>query len=184
MSDLSLGGGGIPANWSYPSPIYIDGSYQSDGMIWTGKKAATEADIEALKNSDAGPNVKIDERSLSGIYSWRWRTFAEEVMFLRGTPPTSRMGGLGSQNYENQLVGESQGALFRKESDGPMWYTDSKGNLVYAVPPKNAGCYHRKYVGDGYYDAVEGVEQGSPADKILGKGEFYWDEQRRLYDVK
>lgn len=184
MSDLSLGGGGLPPGWGYPSPIYVNGEYVSGGMIWMGKKAATEADIEALRQAVDGAAVTIDDGTLVGIYNWRWHTFAEEVALLQGRPPTSRMGGLGSQNYENQHVGESKGALFRKESDGPMWYTDTKGNLVYGIPRENAGCYHQKYVGDGYYDMVEGVEQGSPADKILGKGEFYWDEKRRLYDVK
>jgi hypothetical protein len=64
-----------------------------------------------------------------------------------------------------------------------MWYTDASGTLVYGIPPM-AGCYHKKYVGDGYYDNVEGVEQGSAADQILGRGEFYWDATRRLYDVR
>jgi len=180
---LSSGGGYLPPGWGYPSPIYVDGQYLDDGMIWMDKVAATEADIAAL-NAAVGTVAKIDQGTLVGIYNAFWMTFADKVGFLTGRPPVSRMGGLGSQNYENQLVGESKGALFRKESDGPMWYTDTKGNLVHGIPAANAGCYHNKYVGDGYYDIVEGVEQGSPADVILGSGEFYWDETRRLYDVR
>jgi len=182
MSELTTGGS-LPPNWGYPSPVYVGGEYRTDGMIWMGKERATEADIEAL-NEAVGATAGVDDGTLVGIYSPLWITFADKVAFLQGNPPTSRMGGLGSQNYENQLVGESDGALFRKPTDGDMWYTTTEGNLVYGIPPDNAGCYHNVYVGDGYYDPTEGVAQGSAADKILGRGEFYWDEKRRLYDVK
>ena len=184
MSDLSTGGGGVPPNWGIPSPVYVGGSYKIGGMIWMGKEHATEADIAALQESQGDDDVEIDQGTLVGIYHWSWMSFSDKVAFLQGNPKPSRMGGLGSDAYERQLVGEGDGAIFRKESDGDMWYTTTGGELVYGIPPENAGCYHNVYVGDGYYDPTEGVEQGSKADEILGKGEFYWDEKRRLYDVK
>jgi len=178
MSDLSLGGGTLPEGWSHANPIYIGGEYKTGGFVWTGKHPATADDLSAIAKFGAP-----DQGTVSGLYSWDYHRFDELMAYLQGRPPTNRMGGIGSQNYENQLVGESDGALFRKESDGPMWYTNSEKKLVYGIPPM-AGCYHKKYVGDGYYDNVEGVEQGSKADAILGRGEFYWDEARRLYDVR
>ena len=182
MSELGGVGGQLPPNWGYPSPIYVDGKYQSDGMLWLGKEKATEADIQALK-AELGEDVEIDEGTLCGTYTWHWIQFSDKVALLQGTQP-KRMGGLGSQVYEYQLVGGGDGCTFRKESEGDMWYINTAGDLVYGIPPDNAGAYYKKYVGDGYYDNVEGVEQGSAADDALGRGEFYWDEKRRLYDVK
>lgn len=172
MSDLGLGGVG-PDNWSNPSPVYINGGYVTGGMVWIGKQAVTIDDIRALQDA-YGKNVKIDMGSLVGLYDWSWTS-----LFTRhstGQP----MGGVGSTAYENQHVGESQGAVFAKKA---IWYTDCSGELVKGIPPE-AGCYHLVMVGGGYMDAYEGPEKGSPADKVRGSGEFYWDEERKLYDVR
>ena len=172
MSDLSLGGGG-ELTWSYPSPVYISGEYRLGGMVWMGKQEATVEDIEAMRNY-YGPDAEVDKTSLCGLWCWRWSS-----LFTRhstGQPA----GGIGSQTYELQHVGDGAGALFAKDD---IWYTTCLGEFVKGVPPE-AGCYHLKYVGDGYHDAYEGPEVGSPADLIRGNGEFYWDDERKLYDVK
>lgn len=181
MSDLSLGGGGFPPNWGQPSPVYVYGEYRTDGLIWLGTGPATSADIEALY--DVKPGAAIDSGTLVGTYAWDWISFSEKVILLQGGTPR-RMGGIGSQVYEYQHVGGGDGVTFRKESEGKMWYINKAGDLVNGIPPDNAGAYHWVDVGGGYRDAHEGVEQGSAADQILGRGEFFWDESRRLYDVR
>ena len=181
MSDLQ-NGQTVPEGWGYPSPVYVNGEYRTGGMIWLGKEKATEADIQALKAS-LGEDVFIDQGTLCGTYTWHWIQFSDKVALLQGIQP-SRMGGLGSHVYEYQHVGGGDGCTFRKESEGDMWYTNTAGDLVYSIPPDNAGAYYWVDMGDNYRDAHEGVEQGSAADDALGRGEFYWDEARRLYNVR
>ena len=171
MSDLSLGGG--ISKWSQPSPVYINGEYVTGGMVWMGNQRVTLDDIQLLKN-EMGDSVKIDRGSLVGLYHWAWTS-----LWTRYSSGQSA-GGVGSEPYELQHVGEGQGAQFTKE---PIWYVDCSGEFVNGIPPE-AGCYHMVMVGGGYMDAVEGPEPGSPADKARGNGTFYWDDERKLYDVK
>ena len=172
MSDLTTGGNGVE-DWAYPNKVYIDGSYVTNGMEWTGNEAATIADVKALQSA-FGDDVEIDKGTLVGLYDWRWTSLWSRNS--TGQP----IGGVGSTAYENQHVGESQGASFSKKD---MWYTTCAGQLVYGMPPE-AGCYHWVYAGGGYKDAHQGPEKGSPADKARGDGEFYWDDERKLYDVR
>ena len=175
MSDLGLGGGTLPPNWGIPSDVYIGGSYRNDGVIWMGKQAVTVADIVALAEATS-ENVKIDWRSLVGLYHRSWTTF-----FNQHKPGATPMGGEGSKLYELKLVGEAgNGVDFAEKA---IWYTNADGHMVSGIPP-NAGAYHMKYVGDGYYDAYEGPEPGSVAATMLGDGEYYWDAERALYDIK
>ena len=171
MSDLTTGSS--LSDWSHPSPVYINGEYVTGGMVWMGKELVTLDDIQLLKK-EMGDNVKVDRGSLVGLYHWAWTSLF--TRYSSGQPA----GGVGSEPYELQHVGEGQGAQFTKE---PIWYTTCSGELVKGVPPE-AGCYHMVSVGGGYMDAVEGPEEGSPADGVRGGGTFYWDNERKLYDVK
>lgn len=172
MSDLGLGGT-FPDNWSHPRSVYVNGQYLDDGFIWVGKNPVTVADVVALADA-VGDKVKIDWRSLVGLYNRSWST-----LFNKLTPGATPTGGEGSQAYENQLVGESQGVIFTKS---PIWYYDSDGKMVTGIPG-NAGEYHKKYVA-GYEDIIEGPEPGSVAATMLGDGEYYWDAERALYDIR
>jgi hypothetical protein len=176
--------GTLPPNWGYPAPVYVFGSYREDGMVWLGTAPATEEDIQALKDCTA-ETVRIDERSLPGLYDWQWTTFGDQIMYMQDQgEPHRKMGGINSDTYELQFVGGGDGAQFRTAEEGDMWYVDTSGNMLYGIPPENAGCYHKVDTGGGYYHYVEGVEQGSAADRALGQGEFFWDTTRRLYDVR
>ncbi len=75
MSDeLSLGGGSIPEPWGYPSPVYLDGRYQSGGIVWHGQEPATDADVANLKEA-LGDDVTIDQGSLVGTADPAYTTF-------------------------------------------------------------------------------------------------------------
>ena len=173
MSGYNYRQGVVPPGWSVPSPVFINGEYVDGGMVWMGKQEATQEDVAAVQES-LGDTVPIDRSSLCGLWCWRWSSFY--TRHTTGTPA----GGVGSVTYENQLVGDSHGVSFAKE---PIWYTNCDGVLVKGIPPE-AGAYHEVYLGDDYYDLVEGVEPGSIADEIRGNGEFYWDDNRKLYDVR
>lgn len=74
MSNLSLGGGGIPFGWGMPSPLYNHekGAYESDGVLWLSEERCTMDDIEALKEA-LGENVNIDMATVFGGKSFRDR---------------------------------------------------------------------------------------------------------------
>lgn len=165
---LTTGEGFVPDGWSYPAG-------KDGGMVWIGKEPATMSDYEALKQG-LGDNVQVDMRSIVGLYNIRWTS-----AWNQQNPNAIPMGGEGSVAYELKLVGEvGNGVQFTKD---PIWYYDSDGNLVKGIPPE-CGAYHQKYVGDGYYDNFEGPEPGSIAAKMHRGGEYYWDDVRKLYDVK
>ena len=170
MSDLTLGGNGL--DWGAPAPVYMDGRYQTGGLIWLGTRAATEADKQAARDYYKRQNILFDEGTLVGTYHWAWNDFA----WRHGA--AKKLGGIGSEVYEMQKVG--QGVQFTSNA---IWYTNSDNKLVKGIPPQ-AGAYHYVDVGGGYRDAHEGPEPGSPADVYRGSGEFYWDEDQYLYDVR
>jgi hypothetical protein len=69
MSDLSLGGGGFPAGWGMPSPLYNfeTGQYENGGVVWhgyEGHEKCTLEDVNALK--DYNPDVNIDMPTVFG----------------------------------------------------------------------------------------------------------------------
>ena len=73
MSDLELGGG-APANWGIPSPLYNfeTGTYDSAGLVWMGEENATLDDMVAAK-AYFGENATFDTPTLFGLPSFRER---------------------------------------------------------------------------------------------------------------
>ncbi len=167
---LVLGIMAIPDNWSNPSPVYRNGKYVTNGMVWVGLQQATEGDIEALKEATGGI-ADVDEASLVGRYHPDWSSNASLEK-----PRNARMGGLGSETYQLQKVGE--GVRF---SDEPMWLRRG-GEMVYDSPID--GAYHVAKVGVTYTENRDGPEPGSEADVYLGDGEFYFDHKNGWWDVK
>ena len=174
MSDLGTGPAG-PANWAYPVKIYVNGKYIHDGMWWMGKEAVTVADIVALADA-FGSDVDVDTRTLVGRHNRSWST-----LFNKHNPGAVPSGGEGSTCYELKLVGEEgNGVQFSKDG---IWHYDADNNFIKGIPGC-AGEYHKAYAGDGYYDSYAGPEPGSVAATMLGDGEYYWDAERALYDIR
>jgi hypothetical protein len=160
--------------------------------LWYGYNECTEEDIEDLKAFCAGgagsggyPRYPVyEESTLKGRLFALWHAKSDPLS------ADNRAGGIKSRVYENQIVDPivsedeipPDNVLFRPEND-PMWYKDSDGNDVHGVPP-NSGAYHEAYVGDGYYDYVEGPRPGSQAEAILGDGKYVWDNAQLLWRVE
>ena len=188
MSELSLGG--HAGKWSKPSPVYVDGAYHSDGMIWSGNLPMTEADRLALFSMlrrDYEPSahtiyegksdiemealIKMDSASLVGRYDPSYSTYASAHSGHRAK------GGIGSEVYQLQKVG--RGVQFTKKK---IWRTDAAGEMTKSIPP-NCGAYHFKDMGDGYRDAHDGPAPGSKAEKMLGTGHYVWDAKHQWWTV-
>lgn len=76
MAKQTLGQGGIPKDWGFPSPLYNleTGQYDSRGMVWQGKKPATKEDVAALRER-FGAKTKIDGNSKRGRKAPNYNTF-------------------------------------------------------------------------------------------------------------
>ena len=157
------------ANWSYPSPVYHDGKYQSGGMVWMGDQPATEADKQALRVYYTGEGEPaFDELSLVGLFDPEWSCFRHTVK-----PTRHPQGGLRSFAYEHQKVG--RGVKF---TDHAIFHFNEEGRHVHDIPP-NHGAYHTGVNGDAY----AGPEPDSEAERILGDGLYFWNVKRNWYEV-
>lgn len=170
---MALSSGGskhVPEGWSFPNAV----EGVSDGMVWVGRQPAKLADWLALREG-LGEDVSVDRRSIVGLYDQSWSSYWNEK-----NPDAPKLGGEGSKAYELKLVGEAgNGVEFTRED---IWYINVEGSLVKGIPPE-CGAYHRRYVGDGYYDLYEGPEPNSLAYELHKGGFYYWDDFRKLYDI-
>ena len=175
MNDLSQGGdANLPDGWAYPSPVYVNGEYISGGIVWRMKTPATGRDIAALKLSE-GDGVTIDQGTLMGFYKPFYSAYGYRVQGKQDPA-----GGYGSENYEQQLIGENNNGV--EFATDPIWYYTSDGEYVKGIPP-NLGAFHKKHVGDNYYNLIEGPEPGSVADQMLDGGRYTWNETHKWYEI-
>lgn len=98
--ELTTGGmsmAGVQGTWSYPNPVYnpATGEYQTGGMVWIGKRAATQAEINSMLNTGAS----VDMRSVCGTDDPNYTTFWLQHGSSRGpqlpigTTTTTTSGG-------------------------------------------------------------------------------------------
>jgi hypothetical protein len=160
---MSLTTSGGLDNWMMAGP----------GMVWIGTHQATQEDIDEVTEYFKGyypQGIPIEETTLCGTYSWKWQS---------SDPQAKKFGGLGSLTYETQLW-DGEGVSF---TESPIWYYNSAGAMVKGIPPQ-LGAYHWVDKTDNVRDAYEGPEPCSKADLYRGNGEFYWNANRLMYDVR
>ena len=168
---------GIPDGWAFPNPVMFGDKAATGGMVWIGTRRMS-ADDKAELRKVMGPSVLIDPRSVVGKYDMRWTTFFN---YYTDNPIPS--GGVGSECYELQLVGEVGGGV--KFADEPIFAFNPQkpeDGLIFAIPP-DAGAYHQLFSG-GYVDNFWGPEPGSEADRLHSGGTYLWNRSRKLYEVK
>ena len=169
MSDDLTNNPDIP--WSYPSPA-SDGT--TDGFVFMGDNRVTIEDFQKLEvylERDDFDRDSVDGLSLCGLLHRDWNS-----NFYSKASGGNKPGGLGSEKYETQYVGD--GVKFNKE---PIWFNTAAGELVKEIPEQG---YHTTYSDSGDADSYEGPEPGSEADSLLGDGLYKWDEQNGFYIIE
>lgn len=166
---MSLNPTNVPPGWAAPH------SDDNDGIYWKETRPCTMSDYLHLKDV-MGDSTKVDMRTVCGTYNKRWTTYWNQK-----NPDAVPSGGEGSTVYELQHVGEAgNGVQFSKKA---IWHYNADGDYVKELPG-NAGEYHKAPQNSSYQDAFVGPEPGSKAALMLGTGEYYWDDVRKLYDIK
>jgi hypothetical protein len=159
-----------PGGWSYPSPVSVNGQMMSDGMIWTGDHPVTEEQMAELTET-RGHETSIDSLTKVGRWHPNYDTFYH--VHNQSAP---RQGGIGSFAYETQKCGK--GVVFTKTG---IMFHHRNGKYKFGVP--HNGAYHHRMAGDGQEDFA-GPEPGSEAEKLLGDGEYFWDNGHQWYDIR
>ena len=162
MTDLT-NDPGIP--FSYPTPAR-DG--KTDGMIYVGNYPMRDEDYKALVEHTGNDGVKVDPRSVVGLYHYDWSTYRNEV------DDVAKQGGVGSKAYETQLWG-GEGVEFTQDA---IWHYNANNEYVKEVPGT---------VGEHYFCAtrmanVVGERSGSAAADFIAGHKWVWDENRELWD--
>lgn len=154
--------------WTLPPPI----NGQTWGWCYTGNQPATTEDTDALAEfMDGHGDYTVDSRTLVGCWDPDYTSSYYEAA---GIPPHERCGGLGSPNYQNQLLGEGIEFI----GPEPGFYYNRDGRKVYGMLPYNGACHRIN-------GAVhEGPRPGSEADRRLGAGRYVFDVERGLVVIE
>lgn len=163
------GGSNVPPGWAAPH------NQDNDGIYWKGEQPLTAEEYLHLLD-ELGDTTKIDRRTIVGVLDRRWTTY-----WNVNNPDAVPSGGEGSTVYELQHVGGAgSGVQFSKKE---IWHYNADGDYVKEVPG-NAGEYHKAPLNSSYQDCYVGPAPASAAALLLSTGEYYWDENRKLYDIK
>ena len=174
MSDLTLGGPDIP--WSHPSPVYnpVTKTYEHEGYVFMGLEPVTQEDYDKLSAYTGKPvtEADCDAPSLVGRHHPDWNSH-----FYESVEPHQRPGGLGSDTYREQKVGD--GVKFATKA---IWHTNAEGNMVKEIPG-DCGEYHTVMYPGGYADNFVGPAPESQAEERLGDGSYYFDDNHEWYAI-